>query len=357
MGLRFGAILEELILRAIGIERELPLQIDITNACNLDCSHCYHSNHENKNTLSFSQWLQVLNQYDSVWMKMGYTPSLIICGGEPLTSPNLFPLLNELLKRYEQPNRRFRLSILTNGTLVSKISPGNVGLLKKFSNLTFQVSLDGPTPQTHDHFRGDGNFTRAIKGIKTLIEQGFSVHTLTVLSRQNETYIGPMFRLAKELGVSEHNFTRIIEIGKAKENFALESGLNPSELQAAYRKILVTSSETQVPTNLQRPLMHLIQPGLGRNGRFFEGLVVDHQGNILASSRSRLKLGHVFTEGLAEVFYNNPILKKIRFGEIEKCGPCEYSKICGGDRNAAFAATGNYLGADPGCWLDFKKVD
>jgi radical SAM protein with 4Fe4S-binding SPASM domain len=101
--------------------------------------------------------------------------------------------------------------------------------------------------------------------------------------------------------------------------------------------------------------MHLIQQGLGRSGRFFEGLVVDHQGNILASSRSRLKLGHVFKEGLTGVFYENPILKSIRKGQIEKCGECKFSKICGGDRNAAYASTGNYLGPDPGCWLGIQN--
>lgn len=32
-----------------------------------------------------------------------------------------------------------------------------------------------------------------------------------------------------------------------------------------------------------------------------------------------------------------------------KCGWCEYADICGGSRARAFAATGNYLAADPLC--------
>ncbi len=38
--------IEQSVLDWINVDRYLPLQIDITNACNLRCKHCYHPHHE-----------------------------------------------------------------------------------------------------------------------------------------------------------------------------------------------------------------------------------------------------------------------------------------------------------------------
>ncbi len=45
----------------------------------------------------------------------------------------------------------------------------------------------------------------------------------------------------------------------------------------------------------------------------------------------------------------------MRLGHIEKCGSCPEYNHCGGDRNAAYAENGNFLGPDPGCWIDLEN--
>jgi hypothetical protein len=45
-------------------------------------------------------------------------------------------------------------------------------------------------------------------------------------------------------------------------------------------------------------------------------------------------------------------MKALRHGDIEGCGECHYYGQCGGDRTAAFAATGSFLKKDPACWID-----
>jgi MoaA/NifB/PqqE/SkfB family radical SAM enzyme len=54
--------LENIIIQSFGNERYLSMQIDITNACNISCTHCYHPNHKNENALSLNQWFDVINQ-------------------------------------------------------------------------------------------------------------------------------------------------------------------------------------------------------------------------------------------------------------------------------------------------------
>ncbi len=50
-------------------------------------------------------------------------------------------------------------------------------------------------------------------------------------------------------------------------------------------------------------------------------------------------------------------LKAIRKGKVEICGECPFYLQCGGDRNSAYAHSGNYLGLDPGCWLHAEKQE
>ena len=152
-------------------------------------------------------------------------------------------------------------------------------------------------------------------------------------------------------------FTRLIAEGHAKRMVSQgdDRALQPLEIRDAYRTILGESARTGIKTNTNSPLFNLIYPGLGRNGRFWESIVIDYQGKYLASSRSRLVLGDVLHEGLEHIFLNHPLLKSLRTEMVETCGSCPHYSVCGGDRNAAYAETGNFLGADPGCWLSIKN--
>ena len=148
------------------------------------------------------------------------------------------------------------------------------------------------------------------------------------------------------------NFTRFIAQGEGRRLWKSDSDhpLASLELRNAYLQILREAAITGVKTSTQLPLITLLHPGLGRNGRFGEGVVIDYQGYLLASSRSQIRLGHVLTQGLERIFLHHPLLQKVRKNQIEICGTCSHRRRCGGDRNAAYAESGNYLGHDPGCW-------
>ncbi len=336
--------IETRVLRWIGVDRYLPLQIDITNACNLSCTHCYHPHHRNEGALSLSDWVRILDDYDQMTARLGYRPSVTICGGEPLASPLLEPLLIKI-KSFA---RRYRVSILTNGTLANtKVKPGwNLGL----ESLSFQVSVDGPDPARHDAIRGAGAFARAVAGARHLMGLGYPVHFLAVLSTESAPAIPEFFEMAAQVGVRHMAFTRLVAGGTAATDSAART-LGPQALKEAYLSILRESAKHKISSSHQYPLFHLLHPGLGRSGRFWEGLVVDYQGKLLASSRSRLRLGDVREKGLEKLFLEHPHFLRLRRGEIKGCGPCKHFLQCGGDRNVAWAETGDYFGRDPGCWL------
>ena len=79
-------------------------------------------------------------------------PYFIICGGEPLISPLLRPLIKAINEKWKD----VQITILTNGTIYKE---ADVQFLKDY-NIYLQISLDGHNSQTHDEKRGKGTFKK-----------------------------------------------------------------------------------------------------------------------------------------------------------------------------------------------------
>lgn len=335
------------MLNKINVDRYLPLQLDITNACNLRCVHCYHPHHKNDGAISLEEWKEIILQYKALILKMKFRPSVVLCGGEPLVSPMLRPLLDYIFQVMPLAN----ISILTNGTLVTDRLASD---MKKYSKLRFQVSLDGPDSDRHDSIRGPGNFENALRGIQCLQSHGYEVNVLSVLSKRTSIWMEDFFKLAKVQQFNSINFIRFVPEGFGRKLLvsSVDQPLVGLELKAAYTRLLRLMLKYQIKSKTQGPLFELVVPGLGRSGRFWEAIVVDYQGYVIASSRSKIRLGHALVEGLEKIFLQNEIYQSLRKAKVEGCGSCELYQICGGDRNSAYAATGNFLGKDPGCWKE-----
>lgn len=334
------------IVDLIGGQKVMALQIDITNACNLSCTHCYHAHHQNKGAISFDAWCDVIAQYKAMIERLHLRPRIIICGGEPTISPMLFPILEKVKEHW--PNAR--VSILTNGT---RLTDSLLARLKPF-NVELQVSLDGPDAARHDQIRGAGTFAKATDAVRRAKTQGFDVFLLSILSKKTSAWTEDFFTMAKELGVNQMNFTRFISQGTGAEleSSGKDRALRPHELRKALTSIWSKSQEMRVRTNTDQALYNLIDPSLGANEKYgFQGLVIDYKGNLKVSSRADFIIGNVLAEGLENLFFNNTVLRDLRRAKIEKCGSCSRYRRCGGSRNASFAVSGSFLKADPGCWI------
>lgn len=330
----------------IGGQKVMTLQIDITNACNLSCAHCYHAHHNNRGAISFDDWCAIIQQYKSMIEKLHLEPKVVLCGGEPTISPLLLPILSYLDSQWSG----VRVSILTNGT---RLSDGLLSQLKPF-NVEFQISLDGPDSVRHDQIRGAGNFTKAAAAVQRAKAMGFDVFLLAILSKKTSAWVEDFFWMAKELGANQMNFTRFISQGNGAELEASgrDRALYPEELRDTMSAIWKKSNEIGVRTNTNQALFNLIDPSLGANEKYgFQGLVIDYKGNLKVSSRADAVIGNVLSEGLENLFFNNAVLRNLRNAKVRNCGQCEHYRRCGGSRNASYAATGSFLEADPGCWI------
>jgi MoaA/NifB/PqqE/SkfB family radical SAM enzyme len=325
------------------------LQIDITNACNLACTHCYLPHHKNSGALTFEDWCRVIDQYQLLLAKLHMQADIVICGGEPLLSPFLFPLIEYI--RGVSPD--CELHILTNGILVTT----QIAQTMRRWKVKAQVSIDGPDASRHDLIRGAGSFAKTMQGCEMLRAADVSFHHLAVLSHRTTAWIADFFEVAKATGATHMNFVRLVTFGHAESLVAAGSDrpLKGLPLKQALTDIVHLSRAKGVETNTDHSLFHLIEPGLGSpNNIGFSGLVVDYQGRIKVSSRVPSFIGHVFKEGLEALFFEHPVMQKLRRGEIEGCGTCPDFKKCRGDRNASFESFGHFFGPDEGCFRELE---
>lgn len=137
--------------------------IDITNACNLTCVHCYYymKQYQSKQ-LSEQEWIARIEE-----LKKKH-PTIIHCtwvGGEPL-----LPRSRRLVEKgvnYFKANL-----IVTNGTYP----------IPKLKNTVFHVSIDG-TEEFHDAIRGKGTYNIAKQNVQ---DSTARIYLHCVLSQANK---------------------------------------------------------------------------------------------------------------------------------------------------------------------------
>lgn len=338
--------LERILIGKMSVPQTLSIQLDLTHACNLRCIHCYHKEHFRKNEMSLEQWVNVLDLYDDLRVRLGKDPSILFCGGEPLLSDHFFPMLDIVKTRWPGCS----VAVLSNGTLIGPALFDD----KNLDGVHFQISFDGVDAGTHNCVRGEGSFERSVTGAEYLRARGIPFSVQAVLSKRTSHFIPEFFTLAQTLGASEMNFARMVAVGSAAElmTHGADAPLESDALRVALIAILEASKTTGVPTNTAKPLFNIIDPTIGAPQYLgFQGIVVDPSGNVKVSSRTPTVLGNVLTDGLEKTFLRHEVMVGLRAGKIEGCANCAHFRKCGGDRNVAFAKTGSYFTKDPGCWL------
>ncbi len=160
------------------------LELQITNACNLRCKHCYIGD-EPGHELSTGQVRTVLAAFEKM---QGLR--VLISGGEPLLHSR-FEEINEML-----PDFFLRKVLFTNAVLLQKET------LKALKVDEIQVSIDGLEP-AHDAVRGDGMFDRSMKVLHQALDAGFDVSVSTMVHRRNLADFDAMEQLFKDMGVKD----------------------------------------------------------------------------------------------------------------------------------------------------------
>lgn len=160
---------------------------EITQACNLRCSHCGSSCKEaGPDELDTTEMLEICDQLAN--MKVS---SVGITGGEPFVRKDW----KLLIRRLDDLN--LPCGIVSNGLLIDEEM---VKYLKDYHVKMVAVSLDG-TKEIHNRIRQADCFDRSVAALKLMQKNKISTGVITTLQRGNFKALKDMLQFLTELRV------------------------------------------------------------------------------------------------------------------------------------------------------------
>jgi radical SAM protein with 4Fe4S-binding SPASM domain len=294
----------------------------------------------------------------TIWKEtydLEYAPSFNITGGEPFLRKDIFAILAEII------NRNFDVYMLTNGILIDKKTAQK---LFRLGVKGVQVSIEGPKA-VHESIRGKGSFSKALMGIKHLLDAGLKVTLNTTLSRLNADYFMDMIGLSSNLGVHRLGFSRLVPSGQGES--MLKYMLSSNEIESLYKKIFsedtgkleIVSGDpiaSQLNTDGDNENRDLISGGCAVG---LSGITILPDGTLVPCRRLNIPIGNIKTDSLREVWATSEVLEAIRDRSRYKgkCVDCKRWTFCRGCRAIAYAFSkaqgeNDYLAEDPQCFIN-----
>ncbi len=328
---------------------------EITRACNLSCIHCRASaiDERNPDELTSEECLGLVDEIASE-----YRPIIILTGGEPLLRDDVFDISSHATAA------GLRVVMATNGTLLThEIAARAVASgIKRIS-----VSIDGATAESHDAFRKvPGAFESSLRGIEAATAAGLPFQLNMSVVKANRDELPAVMKLAEELGAVALHVFLLVPTGRGRE---LEE-LTAEDYEETLMWLHQQRNRPQVPIEIQvtcAPHYARIErsepiPGARPSSGCMGGqsfCFISHVGTLAPCGYLEVNCGNVREEGFLSAWRNSTVFRQLRdrsqYGG--KCGVCEFVRVCGGCRARAYAATGDFLAAEPMCSYRPRKQE
>ncbi len=345
---------------------------EVTRSCNLACKHCRASalHGPYPGELTTEECFRLVDQIKEVG-----DPIVILTGGEPLMRKDIFEILDYAVAK------GLRCVMAPNGTLVTeKIAKK----MKDHGVARISVSIDFPTEEQHDNFRGvEGAYKGAVQAIKNAHKVGLDVQINSTITKLNYKYLDDLLKLAERLGVVAFHPFLLVPTGRGKE--LEEQELSPEEYEKTLNWIYdmqkgcpnIFFKPTDVPHYFRVRMQRAKEEGTvaemkkahPHSARGLESMTrgclagigfcfISHVGQVQPCGYFEVAAGNIKEQSFKEVWENSKLFNDLRDYSLlkGKCGVCEYKSICGGCRARAYEATGDYLAEEPYCIYVPRKI-
>jgi MoaA/NifB/PqqE/SkfB family radical SAM enzyme len=128
----------------------------------------------------------------------GFT-EVYLTGGEPF-------LERDIVAMIEYASERLETVVLTNAMLFAGRRGRELAGLAGRERLVIQTSLDGASAETHDAWRGEGSFDRAMDGVALACDLGLPLRVAMTETPQNRGEIDALRALLAGFGVVGEDF-------------------------------------------------------------------------------------------------------------------------------------------------------
>jgi pyruvate-formate lyase-activating enzyme len=197
------------------------LLIELTNRCNLSCWHCFDNRHGGYAEIA----LPTIETITRHGRNHGFD-RIVFTGGEP-TLHTQFPQIVRLVHE-----AGYRFGFVSNGQNFVQVYPQIKPFLDRLETITF--SLDGATPNSHDHLRGEGAFAKLMQAVSVCVAKGLPFTFNSVLTSNNRHEIRPLVDFAQQLGSAGVRFGQLMLTPVAMDRGL---ALNPSTIKTVADQI------------------------------------------------------------------------------------------------------------------------
>ncbi|MFO7861616.1 MAG: thio(seleno)oxazole modification radical SAM maturase SbtM [Desulfosalsimonas sp.] len=322
------------------ISPTFTLQWHLTQACDLNCRHCY--DRSDRAHMPWSAALRVAEDLYDFCSRHHVFGQVSFTGGNPM----LYPYFDEIYQ--EAARRGFMTAVLGNPMPRAAIEKMLCVQMPEF----YQVSLEG-TRAHNDYIRGHGHFDKTIEFLELLGELGIYRMVMLTLTRDN---MDQVLGLADQLeGRTElFTFNRLAAVGQG----AQLASVNPVEY-AGFLKRYMAAAEKSSCMGFKDNLFNLVRwqkgltpgggcTGFGCGAGFnFAALLPD--GQVHACRKFPSLIGNIYQQGLEEIYYS-PKAGHFRAGSAA-CAKCPIRPVCGACMAVVHGAGGDVFNdPDPCCW-------
>ena len=329
--------------------------LEVTNACNMVCEHCYVSSGKKMaNELTLDEIKKTIDMLPPFSRKR-----IAISGGEPTVRKDIAEIL-----KYCTLECGHDVDLYTNG----RFFPEN--LAKQIIDINsqpdggkvrIQMSLEGATEETNDKIRGPGAFRDALKTLEKLRRLGLNrqVVLFICITKHNVAEIDLMISLAEQYDVSMVVFSQWQRQGNAKDTPWQSIAPTKEEWVAAGEKILkYDNPRLMVFGNFFGDLNNNPYGRFSLESRIFPKHIyfynafprITPEGDVFADQLwvdPTWILGNVRERDLGEFFetpkfYDQLSQFRVRTEKIDECSRCEWKELCqGGSPGHTYAEYGH----------------
>ncbi|THV22911.1 radical SAM/SPASM domain-containing protein [Peteryoungia ipomoeae] len=347
------------------------LHLEITNACNLTCKHCYVSSGK---TLPNEMTDEEI--YRAIDLLPPYSGmQLAISGGEPITRKNCMDFV-----RYAAMECGHRVDLYTNAWKFPRKFAETIRDINEsaIGHVRIQMSLEGAKGQTSDMVRGAGAYAEAMKSLEMFKELGLArdVVLFCCITRSNIDEIDELIELAESHGIGHVVFSQWQRQGHASETPwstiapETEQWIAAGERVLAYRNpaMTVNGNFHGDLRNAANGRLDLESPLFPKHLYFYNAFPrITPEGDILADQLwvspdwflGNLKDGMTLeTAFQTPKFHAQLEMMRDRTRHIESCRSCRWHDLCeGGSPGHTHAEYGHMNARDLFCetrlyWFD-----
>ncbi len=354
---------------------------ELTARCNLKCCHCRAeaTDHVALGELTTEEVISVARD-----IRKAGDPIMILTGGEPLVRKDFFEIAKACVGLFS------RVALATNGTLVDDEM---VRRIVEVGIKRVSVSLDGAKAETHDTFRGvKGSFDATLRGYDAMARAGISLQVNATVSKHNIAEVEELLDFVIARKADAFHVFALVPVGCGAQ-ISEDVRLSPEEMEKFLRWLFEKSIELGDRIHLKAtcaPQYYRIMrevsrekgipmPGSGHGHGAKHGhgageagatngmqamtrgclagsavCFISRTGDVQPCGYLPLVVGNVRKQPFNEIWERSEVFTALRDpSQLKgKCGSCGYRVVCEGCRARAYAATSDFMAADPDCSYD-----